>query len=334
MPLIIIVGCMSMDEKKQESFRGPNSNHKVTKRILFDTDTNNEIDDQHALAYLLFNQHIFDVEGVTVNSTKEPDVQLDYAEAERILKLCKSYDEIPLKKGADGSFTEIRDQLDQPGFDGAEAVNFIIDRALTDVETENKLTILAVGKLTNVALAVEKEPAIASNVRLVWLGSNYPEPGEHNQDADTAAMNYLLNTHIPFEMVTVRYGKPSGTSAVKVTRSYIQHRMKGLGPRVSEPVEGRHRGTFHTFGDYSINLFENYEMYCNPPARPLFDMAAVAIVKNSDWAESREIPAPILKNNKWVERPGNERKIILWEHFHIYQIMADFFETMEGPRLE
>lgn len=301
-------------------------------RVLFDTDTNNEIDDQHALAYLLFNGDTFNVEGVTVNSTKEPDVDLDYTEAERILKLCNSYEQVPLKKGADGTFREIKDQLEQTNFEGAPAVNFIIERALATEEDE--LILLAVGKLTNIALALKKEPAIASHARLVWLGSNYPEPGEHNQNADTTAMNYLLNSDMPFEMVTVRYGEPTGTDAVKVTKAQIANRMPGQGPEIAEPVEGRHQGTFSTFGDYSVNLFENYTMGGDPPSRPLFDMAAVAIVKNPDWADSKEISAPILIDNEWVERPENKRTITIWENFHIYGIMNDFFSTMENPVIE
>lgn len=301
------------------------------KRILFDTDTNNEIDDQHALAYLLFNSDIFDVEGVTVNSTKEPDVALDYAEAERILKLSKAYDQIPLKEGADGTFQEIKGQVDNPDFDGVSAVNFIIEEVMA--EKENELILLAVGKLTNIALALKKEPAIAANTRIIWLGSNYPEPGEHNQDADTTAMNYILNSNIPFEMVTVRYGEPSGTDAVKASKDQILNRMPGKGPQISEPIEGRHGGMFDNFGGYSVNLFNNYEMGGEPPSRPLYDMAAVAILKNPKWADSKKIPAPILIDNEWKKRPENQRKITIWENFHIYAIMSDFFKTMESPLL-
>ena len=36
-------------------------------RIILDTDANNELDDQHAIAYMLFNDSIFDVEGITIN---------------------------------------------------------------------------------------------------------------------------------------------------------------------------------------------------------------------------------------------------------------------------
>ncbi|SHG16015.1 Inosine-uridine nucleoside N-ribohydrolase [Fodinibius roseus] len=328
--LFSLYGCSSNANNNQ--LYGDNDQMEQKHRVLFDTDTNNEIDDQHALAYLLFNADLFTVEGITVNSTKEPDVALDYVEAERILKLCKSFQKVPLKKGANGTFGEIQDQVNNSDFDGASAVNFIIEEALA--EKEHELILLAVGKLTNIALALKKEPAVASNARLVWLGSNYPEPGEHNQNADTTALNYLLNSDIPFEMVTVRYGKSSGTSAVRVTKDQIIHRMPGKGPHIEEPVEGRHGGLFDNFGDYSVSLFENYTMGGDPPSRPLFDMAAVAIVKHPDWADSKEIPAPVLIDNEWVKRPDNKRTITLWENFHIYGIMNDFFNTMDDPVIE
>jgi inosine-uridine nucleoside N-ribohydrolase len=193
--------------------------------------------------------------------------------------------------------------------------------------------LIAVGKLTNIALAVMKDTAIASRVRVVWLGSNYPEPGEYNQDNDTAALNYLLDSNVPFEMVTVRYGKPSGTDAVKVTREEIRQRMPRKGPQAVQAVMGRHGAAFTTFGDYSVNLFEHVELHGTPPTRSLFDMAAVAVVKNSSWASRREVPAPILVNNQWVERPTNRRMITLWENFDRSAIMQDFFQTMTQYRL-
>lgn len=307
--------------------------------VIFDTDTNNEVDDQHALAYLLFSGEHFLVEGITVNATATPagvtvksDISGNYEEAKRVMQLCGDfYGKIPLKNGAEGSFEEIKSHIGEPGFDGHEAVDFIIEQAMK--KRSQKLVLLPVGKLTNIALALMKEPAIAEKVRIVWLGSNYPEPGEHNQKWDIESMNYILDANVPFEMVTVRYNKPSGTAAVMVTKDQIRHRMPGKGPKAPEPVPGRHGGEFTTFGDYSVDLFERFNMWGNPPGRALFDMAAVAIVKNPAWAETREIPAPVYVNNKWVERPNNPRKITLWEWFDIYGIMNDFFVTMDNYKL-
>jgi inosine-uridine nucleoside N-ribohydrolase len=307
--------------------------------VIFDTDANNEVDDQHALAYLLFSGDRFNLLGITVNATSGPGgfdapstIQEHYDEAQRVMQLCGDlYGKIPLFKGAEASFTEIRDSVHHDLFDGSDAVHFIIEEAMK--EREDKLILFPVGKLTNIALALEKEPAIADKVRIVWLGSNYPETGEHNKVWDKESVNYLLKQDVELEFVTVRYGDPSGTDAVKVTQAQMLHRMPGKGPVISEPVEGRNGGFFNNWGDYSAHLFETYGMYGSPPSRALFDMAAVAILKNPEWAERKTIPAPILdiEADRWVEQPENERKLVLWEWFDIYGIMNDYFQTMENP---
>jgi hypothetical protein len=324
----LINSCTSEKKNDHEASEGL----EQTKRkhsVIFDTDANNELDDQHALAYLLFNGNDFDVLGVTVNTTRNGgNIDQHFAEAERVIKLCNLDGRVPLIHGADGSFEAISGTLSNPEFDGYAAVNFIIEQAKQ--HTEQKLVVIAVGKLTNIALAVEKEPTIASHIRLVWLGANYPEPGEYNLENDIPSMNYLLDTDILFEMVTVRYGQPSGTDAVKVYKGEPQQTMPGLGPTIAEPVTGRHGNTFTTFGDYSVSLFENCEFYGDPPGRALFDMAAVAIVKDPSWAEAKIIPCPIMIEEKWVERPDNVRKIIVCENFDKEKIMADFYASLKN----
>lgn len=315
--LFMMFSCMSDKPNSQESAKIP---------VIFDTDANNELDDQHALAYLFLNEDLFDIKAITVNATYNGgEAGEHYKEAERVMKLTNS-DHYPLLTGANGSFEEIKDNIGDPDYDGAEAVDFIIE---TIHNTEDELTLIAVGKLTNVALAVKKDPSVAEKVRLVWLGSNYPEPGEYNQDNDTAAMNYLLNSRIPFEMVTVRYGKPTGTDAVRATKEEILQKMPGTGPAAEQAVTGRHGGRFTNFGDYSANLFEHIHYHGDPPSRALFDMAAIAIIKNPDWAERKTIPAPVLINGEWKERHENDRKIVLWENFDSDKIMADFYATIE-----
>jgi len=295
--------------------------------VLIDTDANNEVDDQHALAYLFMNGNTFDVKGVTINATfGGGNVDEQYAEADRIVRLC-NVTGLPVKKGADGDFETIAPTITQTDFDGSEAVNFIIAQA--KAMTNDKLVLIAVGKLTNVALAIEKDPSITDKIRLVWLGSNYPDPGEYNLENDIPSMNYLLDTSIEFEMVTVRYGKPSGTGAVIAFKKDILEKMPGKGPVAKEPVTGRHGNQFRCFGDYSVNLFEECENHGNPPGRSLFDMAAVAIVKNPSWAEVKIIPAPLMEDKKWIERPNNKRTIKVWENFDIKAILDDFYLSME-----
>jgi len=131
----------------------------------------------------------------------------------------------------------------------------------------------------------------------------------------------------------VRYGKPSGTDAVRAAIADVRRIMPGKGPRVAPPVPGRHGGEFSTFGDYSVNLFEHIELGGDPPSRALFDMAAAAIVKRAAWATPRILPAPTLQAGKWVDRPANTRTIVLWEHFDKTAIMKDFYDSMTSWRL-
>ena len=314
-------------QKQQEApVSGPETK-KVS--VIFDTDANNELDDQHALAYLLMNGDVFDLKGVTVNATVNGgDIEGHYREAERVLQLCNLAGKIPLLRGANGNFDQIAPDFDPEAFDGQQAVDFILDQTRAD-----PVVILAVGKLTNIALALQKDPGLAERTRVVWLGSNYPAPGEYNQDNDTVAMNYVLKSTIPFEMVTVRYGEPSGTDAVQVSQQEINDRMPGLGPRAAEPVTGRHGGTFENFGDYSVNLFAHIDYHTDPPSRPLFDMVAVALLKNPGWGQYREHPAPVLIGNQWKEQPENHRLIGIWEYFDRDGLLADFFESLSHPQL-
>lgn len=327
--ILLFFSCQSGEQVREEASISETS-PKV--RLIYDTDANNELDDQFALMYLLVNGPTFDLEGVTVNATKSGGkIDGHYEEAKRILQLGQRYGKVPLLKGADGSFEAIQSHVGDQDFDGKAGVDFIIEQA--NRQHDQELILLAVGKLTNVALALEKDPSIAKKMRVVWLGSNYPKPGEYNQDNDTVSMNYVLNTKVPFEMVTVRYGDPSGTDAVKVTQAEINEKMPGMGPQIEAPIIGRHGGEFYNFGDYAVSLFEHIDYHGDPPSRALFDMVAAAVLKNPKWGEQREIPAPILIENQWVERPDNSRKIILWENFNRDAVMNDFYNTLENYQL-
>ena len=75
---------VSIDSRTDDE---PDADRQVTAkiRIIVDTDANNELDDQHAMAYALFNSDVFDVVGVTVNNTPRGDgIQGQYDEAKRI----------------------------------------------------------------------------------------------------------------------------------------------------------------------------------------------------------------------------------------------------------
>ncbi|HYQ59285.1 MAG TPA: nucleoside hydrolase [Draconibacterium sp.] len=297
-------------------------------KILIDTDANNELDDQHALAYAFLNDAIFDVVGVTVNNTRNGHgIQGQYDEAERIIKLFDLENEIPLLLGADKSYAEIAPTINKPDFDGRPAVDFIISEAMK-MQNE-KLVLVPIGKLTNIALSILKEPKIIDKVRVVWLGSNYPNPGEYNLENDITAVNPVIQSGVDFEIVTVRFGASTGTDVVAVTREEIQQNMKGKGPVSKNKVIGRHGGEFNRFGDYSVDLFAHANIHPGKNTRALFDMVVLAVLRNNRWGEKVEIPAPKLVGNGWVEQPDNTNSIAYWEKFNRDAIVNDLFDLMK-----
>ena len=293
--------------------------------VILDTDANNELDDQHAIAYMLFNNDVFDIIGITVNATYSGGgIDQHMEEAKRVVKLCGFEGRIPVIPGASKDFSEILPDLGSANFDGKPAVDFII-QAAHELE-RGKLVVVPIGTLTNVALALAKDPSIAPLIRVVWLGSNWPDKGEYNLVNDTTSINPVINNRqLQFEICTVRYGEPTGTAAVDVSVSEIQKKMGGLGPEQNPPVPGRHGGSFSNFGDYSIELFEKI----GDKRRSLFDVCALAIIKDPRWAKPIKVPAPTLSGDSWVERPNSSHHIIFWENFNREAILEDFYQTME-----
>jgi inosine-uridine nucleoside N-ribohydrolase len=288
-------------------------------QIILDTDANNELDDQHAIAYLIGNDDIFIVKGITTNRTSNGGpVEEHTKEAERIVHLCGADGQFPVLSGANGAYNEIKEHLQQPDFDGHEAVDFIIKTALASVSDE-KLVLIPVGKLTNIALAIRKEPLIVDKIKVVWLGSNWPAPGEYNLENDTSAINPVIESGVEMWVCTVM----GGTAEVRTTRTEINNRMAGAGPAV-QAIEGRHGGFYGRLGDYLVNLWEQVE-----EVRSLFDMAAVATVKNPEIAIPTVVHGPRYLNNEWIRQENATDSVTFFHQYDSEGVMNDFWEVME-----
>ena len=304
------------------------SNEKTSIDIIFDTDANNELDDQHAIAYLLLNDDVFNTIGITTNVTINGGIDAQCEEVTRVAALLGHFgDGVRILPGATAKFEDILPSLDSAAYDGSAAVEFMIEAAKR-YSPENKLTVVPVGKLTNIALALFKAPEIIPNLRVVWLGSNYPGGGEHNLICDIPSMNYVIESGVQFEMLVCRYGEPTGTSAVRVSIDRVRSEFAGKGPEAATPVTGRNGGEFTCFGDYSVDLFEHIHLN-EDGTRSLFDLVTLAVVKNPEWGKATVIPAPIFDGTNWVERPDNQHYITIWTDFAREEIISDFISSLD-----
>ena len=145
------------------------SNYKGKKvNVILDTDTYNECDDQFAVAYLLKSQDKFNIEAITVapyhhdnNISIEEGIDKSYDE---IIKICNWLHFDWTNKLFKGS----TDYLENDYNEENGAVNKIIEI----VNKNAKTYILAIGAITNVALAIKKEPKIINKIEVIWLGGH------------------------------------------------------------------------------------------------------------------------------------------------------------------
>ena len=146
------------------------TNYKKEKvNVILDTDTYNECDDQFALAYLLKNQDKFNIEAITVapyshsdrKETIEETTEKSYKE---ILKICNWLNFETKNKVFKGSIDYI--------CNGFNVNNDAVIKIIEVANKNEKTYILAIGAITNVALAIKKSPEIINKMEVIWLGGN------------------------------------------------------------------------------------------------------------------------------------------------------------------
>lgn len=201
----------------------------MAKKIILDTDPGH--DDTFALLLAGASSAVDLVAVTTVAGNAEIEKTTTNA-----LKICElgGMKDVPVFRGADGPL--LREQVTaleihgQSGLDGANlpvpnkplapghAVDFMIKELMA---AEDKITLVAVGPLTNVALALRKEPRLASKINeIVFMGGGYlgntTPAAEFNMYADPEAAKIVLNSGVPLVMCELELtGQSQTTSEIR-----------------------------------------------------------------------------------------------------------------------
>lgn len=297
-------------------------------RVVLDTDANNEVDDQFAIAYGLLHPRV-DVVGLTVNATPGGgEIAHHLAEAHRVVDLCGRTGSLPIIEGAERRYADLRNTpLEELGPEGL-AAGYLIDMWRSAGSTEPP-TVIALGKLTNIALALDRYTGALSGVRVIWLGTNFPAAGEYNLGSDVGAANRVIATPIDLTIVPARYDNGTGAAAVVTSTNDVRSELTGRGPRLPTAIEGRAGGTFETFGDYAVDLFEIAESLDGRTSRALFDVATVALAIAPHWATVNQALLSRYQFGQWTHTPGEEHSVKLATDFAAQSIITDLFQTVQ-----
>ena len=186
----------------------------MTRHFLIDTDTAS--DDAVALIMALRNPHI-DVVAITTVAGNVPVTQAS-RNALYTTEICKST--VPVFTGAEKPLTRPhhsadwfhgRDGLGDHGYPPPTRVpehRNATDAIIATIESHPGLVLVTLGPLTNIALAVEKRPALAAKVgRCVIMGGapccegNVTPAAEYNIWCDPEAARIVARSGLPIELV-------------------------------------------------------------------------------------------------------------------------------------
>jgi purine nucleosidase len=163
--------------------------------VILSTDVGNEVDDQWTIVYLLLREDL-DVKGILsahAPSLSPPAgrVSLDILRevVERRMGLASHP---PLIEGASLPLTARTKPQPSP------AVNFIIEASRPFSES-NRLQVLNIGAITDVASAILQDPTITRRIRVIQMGFHNATQGgnEFNIANDPLAMQVVLDSDVP-----------------------------------------------------------------------------------------------------------------------------------------
>jgi len=174
-------------------------------RMVLDTDTYNEIDDQFALVYSLLSPERMDVKAIYAapftnqRSTGPGDgMEKSYEEILRVLGKMKVPSDGLVHRGS----TSYLPDPETPC--RSEAAEHLVELALgTD---EGPLYVVATGAITKVASAIIMEPEIIEKIVVVWLGGqplHWPSALEFNLGQDIYASRTIFDCGVPLVQVPV-----------------------------------------------------------------------------------------------------------------------------------
>jgi hypothetical protein len=261
-------------------------------RMVLDTDTYNEIDDQFALAYTLLSPERIVCEAIYAapfqndrGSDPEAGMLASYDEILRLLeRLGRSHEGFVFN----GS-TSWLPGADQPV--QSAAVDDLIARARA--ERDGPLYVVAIGAITNVASALLQAPDILSKLVVVWLGGNpqyWERATEFNVYQDMHAARVIFDSGVPLVHVPCL----NVTEHLRTTQAELDRFVKGRS----------------AIGDYLCRIFAgDYDDH---------------------YARSVLVPSPILTTAQTWSHDPHRHLIREVRSVKRDPIFADLFRKLEG----
>ncbi len=287
-------------------------------RIVLDTDTFNEIDDQYAIVYALLAPERIGLEALYaapfLNArVSGPDEGMERS-YEEILRLLDRLEVSPDGLVHRGSTAFLHD-VDKP--ERNEAVLDLIERAMAS-PADDPLYVVAIGAITNVASAMLIEPRIIEKVVVLWLGGHalhWPHTIEFNLQGDPLAVQVVLDSGVPF----IRFPGAGVTTHLRTTPAEIAKYVEGQG----------------AIGDYLAEIFYAYDPTKQPGwSKIVWDIVTIGYLIDEKWTPSDIVHTPILTDQLTWSFDSSRHFMRSINYVKRNQIFGDLFSRLAARAQE
>ncbi len=245
-------------------------------RMVLDTDTYNEIDDQFAVVHAILSPEQLNLEAIYAapfhnnrSTGPEDGMEKSYDEILRLLDFLDVKSDGFVYRGSKSFLTNEETPLQ------SEAASDMVERAMDNID--ELLYVVAVGAITNVASAILLEPEIIKNIVVVWLGGNplyWSHTREFNLAQDVKSARVVLDSGVPFVHLPAR----GVVSHLHTTVAEMERYVQGQGK----------------IGDYLVEIFKNYNKDHFGWSKVIWDISATAYLVDSSWVPTEIVHSPIL----------------------------------------
>jgi inosine-uridine nucleoside N-ribohydrolase len=280
-------------------------------RIVLDTDTYNEIDDQFALVYALLSPERIACEAIYAapfhnqRSTGPEDGMLkSYDEIGRVLqRLGRSPDGLVYK----GSPRWLPSPS-QPVH--SAAAEDLIARAKDG--SAGPLYIVAIGAITNIASALLAAPEIAERIVVVWLGGQ-PSSWYHTREFNLSQDLYAARVLFDSGAALVRIPCINVAEHLRTTEAEMERFVKGRGP----------------IGDYLFEIYASYYEDHYARSKEIWDIGPIAWLVNPAWVETTLLHSPILTVDQTWSHDSQRHLVREARAVRRDPIFRDLFQKLE-----
>jgi purine nucleosidase len=281
-------------------------------RMILDTDTYNEIDDQYAVVHAMLSPDRLKVEALYAapfynNHSSGPadGMEKSYEEILRLLDRLGHSPEGFAFRGSAGYLSG----PDTP--QESDAVRDLIQKAMS--AGDDPLYVVAIGAITNVAAAILLEPEIIRRIVVVWLGGqplHSPSASEFNLKQDLHASRLLFDCGVPF---------------VQIPCSGVASHLTTTVPEIDAYVTGR-----GALGDFLAERFKGYSKDHYAWAKQIWDIAATGYLLNPGWVPTDLVHSPILTDQVTWSVDRSRHMIRIASSLDRNAIFRDLFQKIEA----